>query len=82
MCLWVYKLKSGRVKKSVTYGGEDLLYDKKIEKRIKEELELYFKINVAVDISEATVWEAHKAYIRGILFMAGSEKKKELKKTN
>lgn len=33
-----------------------------------------------MDISEATVWEAHKAYIRGILFMAGSEKKKRTKK--
>lgn len=49
-------------------------------KRIKEELEWYFKINVPGEVNEATVWEAHKGYIRGILMMVGTGKKKRWKK--
>lgn len=56
--------------------NEELLQDKDVEKRIKEELDLYFKINVPGETSEATTWEAHKAYIRGIFMMVGSEKKR------
>lgn len=56
--------------------NEDLLHDRETDKRIKEELEFYFKTNTSGETSEAIVWEAHKAYIRGILMMVGSEKKK------
>lgn len=56
--------------------NEDLLQDKDVLKRIKKELDWYFKINVPGEVNEATVWEAHKVYIRGILMMVGSEKKK------
>lgn len=56
--------------------NEDLLQDKDVLKRIKKELDWYFKINVPGEVNEATVWEAHKVYIRGILMMVGSEKKR------
>lgn len=36
-------------------------------------------MNESGEISEATVWEAHKAYIRGIFIKAGSETKKRSK---
>lgn len=57
--------------------NEDLFQDKDTEKRFKVKLDLCFKTNVPGEITEATVWEAHKAYIRGILMMVGSEKKRE-----
>lgn len=38
----------------------------------------FFRFNTE-GISEAIVWEFHKAYIRGILIMAGSERKKRTK---
>lgn len=60
--------------------NEDLLQDKDILERIKEELEWYFKINVPGEVNEATVWEAHKVYIRGIFMMVGTEKKKEMER--
>lgn len=41
-------------------------------------MDLYFKINMPGEITEVTVWEAHKAYIRGILMMVGSKRKKRL----
>lgn len=44
--------------------------------RLKKELEGYFTTNSDDTTSEATVWEAHKAYIRGILIAIGAEKKK------
>lgn len=57
--------------------NKDLLFhDRVIDKRIKEELELYFKMNVPGETSEATVWEAYKAYIRGILIMVGTEEER------
>lgn len=69
------QLKTGESQKKskIWRLNEDLLHEKEIEKRIKEELELYFKTNVAVDRSEAIVWEAHKAYVRGIRIMAGDK---------
>lgn len=60
--------------------NEDQLQDKDILKRIKEELEWYFKINVPGEVNEATVWEAHKVYIRGIFMMVGTERKKEMER--
>lgn len=49
--------------------NEDQLQDKDILKRIKEELEWYFKINVPGEVNKATVWEAHKVYIRDIFMI-------------
>lgn len=41
--------------------NEELLQDKAAEERIRRELEVYFKINDTVEITEATLSEAHKA---------------------
>lgn len=57
--------------------NEDLLQDKDTDKSIKEELDLLFKINVPGEITEATVWEAHKPYI-GHLNDGGIGKKKRM----
>lgn len=57
--------------------NENLLNDRDIDKRIKEELEFYFKTNIVGETPEDVVWEAHKVYIRGIIMKAGSEKKKK-----
>ena len=46
--------------------NEDLFQDEEVVNKIKRELELYFKENSSEHLSEALVWEAHKAYIRGI----------------
>lgn len=72
------QMKIGEVQKrsNIWRLNEELLHDKELEKQIKEELDLYLRLNKSLDISEATLWETHKAYIRGILIMAGSEKKK------
>lgn len=56
--------------------NEDLLHDRKIDRLIKEELEFYFKTNTSKETSESIVWEAHKAYIRGIIIKAGVEKER------
>lgn len=44
---------------------------------IHKEIEYYFSINDTGVISGATLWEANKAYIRGILILIGAGKKKE-----
>lgn len=62
--------------------NEDLLQDEEIEKNIKKELEKYFIQNESPEVSEATIWESHKAYIRGILISVGSKKKKDRIKKN
>lgn len=59
--------------------NEDLLADNVILKRLKEELEWFFKINIPGEVNEATIWEAHKTYIRGILMMIGGERNKRMK---
>lgn len=55
--------------------NEELLHDRAIEERMKKELEMYFKENNTEGVSEMTVWEAHKAFIRGIMIKGGGEKK-------
>lgn len=46
--------------------------------RIKKmEIEQYFSINNTPEVSKATIWEAHKAYIRGKLISLGAGKKKK-----
>lgn len=57
--------------------NEELLQEKVAEERIKKELAQFFKINDTDDVTEATVWEAHKAYIRGILIALGVKKIKD-----
>lgn len=68
-------------KKNLPFSGwklnEDLLHDRVIDQRIKEEIEFYFKTNLVGETSEAVVWEAHKVYIRGILIKVGTERKKK-----
>lgn len=56
--------------------NEDLL-DKQGEEIIKKELEQYFSLNGTSEIADDTLWEAHKAYIRGILISMGTRRKKE-----
>lgn len=73
------QLKIGEVRnKSNSWRlNEELLHDKAVEQRIKDELEQFFRINSTEDVSEATVWETHKAYIMGILIREGAEEKKK-----
>lgn len=57
--------------------NEELIQDAVAVDRIKKELKQYFKKNSSEEITEATVREAHKAYIRGTLIAIGAETKKE-----
>lgn len=41
------------------------------------EVEQYFSLNHTPEVSKATIWETHKAYIRGKLISLGAGKKKE-----
>lgn len=44
---------------------------------MEKELEHYFATNETEEISGSTLWEAHKAYIRGILIDVGARNKRE-----
>lgn len=57
--------------------NENLLRDVKIVEKIQEEIDLFFLINDTGEILGATVWEAFKAYIRGVLISVGAGLKKE-----
>lgn len=57
--------------------NEDLIEDSETEKTIMEEIEKYFLENETPELSKATIWEAHKAVIRGKLISIGAGKKKE-----
>lgn len=71
----------GAQKKSNSWRlNEELIQGKEEEEKINEELDQYFKINDTKEITEVTLWEAHKAYIRAILIEIGSRKKMERKK--
>lgn len=59
--------------------NDSLIQDPESFKRIEQELEVFFEIDTA-EISKATLWETHKAFIRGILIGMGAGKKKEGKK--
>lgn len=48
--------------------------------RINKELKNYFVENNTGEISGCTLWQAHKAYIRGVLIELGSRRKKEKSK--
>lgn len=51
--------------------------DTEVEKTIKNEIEQYFQLNETPEVAKATIWEAHKAYIRGKLISMGTRKTKE-----
>ena len=57
--------------------NEEIFGDKKWEKEIVKELEFYFQINDTKDAPKDIVWEAHKAYMRGIFISKGTQRKKE-----
>lgn len=57
--------------------NEDLIDDEEIGKIIKTEIEQYFSINDTPDVSKATIWEVHNAYIRGKLISIGAGRKKK-----
>lgn len=61
--------------------NEDLIDDLEVEKIITTEIEQYFSTNDTPDVTKATIWEAHKAYIRGKLISIGARKKKERERT-
>lgn len=56
------------------------LLDKQGEEILKRELEQFFLVNETAEIADNSLWEAHKAYIRGILISMGARKKKERRK--
>lgn len=56
--------------------NEDLLRDEVGSNIVEKELEHYFATNDTEEILGSTLWEAHKAYIRGILIDVGARKKK------
>lgn len=60
--------------------NEVLLQDEKVVDMVKKEIEQYFLTNDTKEISEATLWEAHKAYIRCILISICAEKIKREQK--
>lgn len=57
--------------------NEALIQDQNVEGKIRKELEQYFPLNETQEVSDATIWEVHKAYIRGILISIGTQKKME-----
>lgn len=57
--------------------NDSLLTDEIDVKEIEKSLSLYFRDNISPDISPGTLWEAHKALIRGKLIELGARKKRE-----
>lgn len=57
--------------------NDSLIQDPDTAKRVEQKLRTYFEINDTKEISKATLWEAHKAYIRGILISIGARKNKK-----
>ena len=55
---------------------EGLLRDEDVVERVQKELEWYFQENDKEGITGATLWDAHKAYIRGIFIAEGAKKSK------
>lgn len=60
--------------------NEDLIDDVEVEK-IMTEIEQYFSTNDTPDVTKVTIWEAHKAYVRGKFISIGAGKKKERERT-
>lgn len=57
--------------------NEELIRDEEGSAIVGRELENYFALNGTGEVSGSTLWEAPKAYIRGILIELGGQKKKE-----
>lgn len=57
--------------------NEELIREDEGINRIRKELENYFVVNDNGEVSGATLWEAHKAFIRGVLIEMGARRKKE-----
>lgn len=56
--------------------NEGLIQNSEIRAKVSEELEFFFKTNNTPDVGPMVLWEAHKAYMRGILIKIGSQCKK------
>ncbi|CAH2220953.1 Hypothetical predicted protein [Pelobates cultripes] len=57
--------------------NESLLLDTPIRTQIAEHLNQYFAENTTEDMSNITLWEAHKSVLRGHLIRIASRKKRE-----
>lgn len=57
--------------------NEELIKEEEGYALIRKELENYFLVNDNGEVSGSTLWEAHKAYIRGVLIEMGARKKRE-----
>lgn len=71
------RISEARNKISTWRLNEELIQDKEVEGKIRNELEQYVLLNETQGVSEVTIWETHKAYIRVILISMGARKKKE-----
>lgn len=71
------KLTGNQENRSTWRLNIDLIQEKEVEDKIKREIEQYFHLNETPEIAVATIWEAHKAYIWGILISIGARKKKK-----
>lgn len=60
--------------------NDSLIQDPDTAERVEQALKIYFEINDTKEISRATLWGAHKAYIRGVLISIGAGKKRERRK--
>lgn len=60
--------------------NDSLLQDPAVEYAIKQELIQYFELNRTGHVSALTVWETHKAFIRGHMIKHGARAKKTWKK--
>lgn len=67
-------------RKGIWRLSEDLVDDVKVGQIITE-IEHYFYTNDTPDVTKATIWEAHKTYIRSKLISIGAGKKKVKEKT-
>lgn len=71
------RLPEGAVRSCAWKLDEFLLKDPKVFEKIQEEVDFYFKANDTGEVSLSTLWEAHKAYTRGILISIGAGIKKK-----
>lgn len=71
-----------RVRRPLSWKlNEYLLKEPKIFEKVQEEVDFFFKSNDTGEVSSSILWEAHKAYIRGVLISLGAGiKKRERKK--
>ncbi|CAH2306963.1 Hypothetical predicted protein [Pelobates cultripes] len=58
--------------------NDSLLMDKILKTQLEEHLQQYFAENNTEEVSDMTIWEAHKSVIRGHLIRMASRRKKEI----